>query len=199
MPRRKQRVASWAACKHAIADWPRPGVVGLVKELYELSDDNRRFLHARLLSNLTDYNVEDARRAVAKRVTPSAVFNGRFRHSDLKRVVDEYEKATRNLAGVASVLVADLDASLQTFRQVGDFEPIVDHAYASMQRLHQALEKLDPDTARPIVEELAKVANRYSGQFGYGVSDELDGLAAEWADRMKAAPPSAPPEESDEF
>jgi len=193
MAKRKQRVASWAACKRAMADWPRPGVVALVKELYDLSDDNRRFLHTRLLTNLTDYNIEDARRAVQKLVTPTVVFNDRFRHADLKRVVDQYFKATGNPAGVASVLVADVDASLHTFREVGDFEPLVDHVYASMARLHKSLEQLDPETARPIVEELEKVANRYSGEFGWGMSDELEGLATEWADRMKAAPPPTAP------
>lgn len=186
MPPKKQRAASWAACKQVIAKWPRPGVVALVKELYELSDANRRFLHGRLLENLSDSNREDAYRAMAKLLNADAVLRDRFRHIDVKRVVDQYHKATGDDAGVATLLVADLDATCRVFAEVGDFEPLVDHAYASMERLHKTLERLESDAARPIVEKLSHVAERWDGQFGYGLSDELAGLAAEWQERLKA-------------
>ena len=184
MPARKQRAASWAACKRAIADWPRPGVIELLHELYQLSDDNRRFLHARLLDHLADYNREDARRELKKLLATRNVFANRFRHGDAKRVIDRYHKATGDDAGVAALLVADLDLSLKTFAEVGNDPMIVDHAYASMQRLHQVLETLAPDVARSVVVDLGSVASRWSGEFGYGLSDELDGLAAEWQDRL---------------
>jgi hypothetical protein len=184
MSARKQRAASWAACKRAIADWPRPGVVALVKELYDLSDDNRRFLHARLLERLTDYNREEARRKIAKLINATTVFKNRFRHGDVKRVIDQYAKATGDDAGVAVLLVADLSATLETFNEVGDDEILVDHAYASMERLHKTLERLGPSEATPIVISLQKVAQRWYGRFGYGLSDELDGLAREWENRI---------------
>ena len=41
---------SWAACKQAVKNWPAPGLLGLIKELYDLSSDNRTFLHGRLLA-----------------------------------------------------------------------------------------------------------------------------------------------------
>ena len=156
-----------------------------MKGLYDLSDDNRRFLHARLLENLADSNLEDARRKVGRLINTSTVFNNRFRHGDVKRVVDQYARATGDDAGVARLLLADLEASLETISQVGDYEPIVDHAYASMERLHKTLERLAGDAARPLLEELARVAApRFSDQFGWGLSDELDGLAAEWEERL---------------
>ena len=167
-----------------MVDWPRPGVIALVKELYELSDDNRRFLHARLLENLTDSNREDARRKIAKLITPATVFNNRFRHGDVKRVIDQYAKATDDDAGVAELLVADLSATLETFAEVGDVEILVDHAYASMERLHKTLDRLGPSHGLPVVISLQKLAQRWSGQFGYGLSDELDGLADEWETRL---------------
>lgn len=192
MAKRKQRAASWAACKRAMADWPRPGVVALVKELYDLSDDNRRFLHTRLLDRLEDYNLGEARRMIRKLINPAVIYGDHFRHSDLKRVVDQSAKAAGNPAGVAFLLVSDIDASLKTFAEVGDFEAVVDHVYASMRRLHQALAELDADAARPVVDSLVEVAGRFSGKFGWGMSDELDALAAEWAGRVNAAPPPAP-------
>jgi hypothetical protein len=197
MEKRKRRAASWTACKRAMATWPRAGVIALVHELYKLGGENRRFLHARLLEDLPgDYHIEEARRAIAKMTTPAAVYNGRFKHADLKRVVDQYAKASDDPVGVAMLLIGDLDASLATFAQVGDFEPIVDHVYASINRLHKCLESLEPERVRPLVEELAKVSSRWANQFGWGMSDELEGLAHEWMERTKIAaapPPERPP------
>lgn len=187
MGKRKQAEASWAACKRAMSDWPRPGVVALVQELYKLSDDNRRFLHARLLDHLAGANLEDARRKIKMLVCSSAVYGNRFRHAEVKRVIDAYAKASGDPAAVAELLIGDIDASCATFDEVGDFEPIVDHAYASMRRLHKTFEQVEPMAAKPLVEAISLVAARWSGSFGYGLSDELDGLAAEWRDRLGVA------------
>ena len=190
MAKRTKRAATWAACKKVIAGWPRPGVVALVQELYQLSEENRRFLHTRLLDQLGEFNLEEARREIKRLVSPSIVYKNAFRHSDLKRVVDQYAKAGGDAAGVAGLLVADIDASCETFEIVGDAPEIADHVYASMERLHKTLETLDPAEARPVVGALSLVASRWFDRFGYGVSDELDGLAVEWRDRLGIADPS---------
>jgi hypothetical protein len=184
MPPQKQRAASWAACKSTIAAWPLPGVIELVHELYQLSDDNRRFLHARLLEHLGDSNLEDARRKIRKLMNPTAVFNSRFRHGDVKRVIDHYARATGDDAGIAGLLVADIEASLETFSECADDERIADHVLTSVERLHKTLERVAPDDARPVVDALAHIANDFAGEFGYGVSDEVEGLASEWQDRL---------------
>jgi hypothetical protein len=190
MAKRTQKAASWAACKKVVAAWPRPGVVALVRELYQLSEENRRFLHTRLLDQLADHNLEEARRKIERLVSPSVVYDDSFRHSHVKRVIDQYAKASGDLAGVAGLLVTDIDTSCETFASVGDFEEIVDHAYASMNRLQKTLEGLDPEDARPVVQALGLVASRWSGQFGYGLSDELDGMAAKWLERLGIAGPT---------
>ena len=188
MERRKRKAASWAACKRVIAEWPKPGVVALVQELYKLSEENRRFLHTRLLDQLAESNLEQARRKIKRLVNPSAVFNGRFRHADVNLLIDQYANAGADPAGVAHLLVWDIDASCTTFAEVGDFEPIVDHVYASVRRLHKLLEGIEPAAARPVVEALGLVASRWSDRFGYGLSDELAGLADEWRERLGTAP-----------
>jgi hypothetical protein len=184
MSEKKLSAASWAACKRVVSAWPKPGLLSLLKELYELNDDNRRFLHGRLLVEQSAANRNDARRQIAKLINPTGVFNNRFRHSDVKRVIDNYAKATGDDAGVAELLVADLSDTLGTFSEVGDYEPLVDHAYASMERLHRTLERLGASEAAPVVIALQKLAERWSGEFGYGLSDELEDLATEWEDRL---------------
>ena len=181
------KAASWAACKRVLARWPRPGLLALVQELYKLGEENRRFLHTRLLDEFGESNLNEIRAQIEKLVSPSAVYRDRFSHTDVKRLIDQYAKAGGDPAGVAGLLVADIAATCATFAEVGDFEPLVDHAYASMDRLHKTLESLDAAAARPVAETLSVVASRWSDRFGYGLSDELDGLAAEWRDRLGIA------------
>ena len=62
----------------------------------------------------------------------------------MKRVIDPYYKATADDAGVAALLVADLEATCRVFDEVGRDEPLVGHAYALMERLHKTLEVSPP-------------------------------------------------------
>jgi hypothetical protein len=50
--KKKPRALSWGKCKQVMLDWPREGVIGRVREMYELSAENRQFLHARLISHV---------------------------------------------------------------------------------------------------------------------------------------------------
>jgi hypothetical protein len=167
-----------------MSDWPRTGLVALVQELYRLSEDNRRFLHARLLPDQGGQSRDDVTRKVERLLTPQAVYTGKFSHAAIKRVIDQFEKAIDDPAAVAEAILADIDAALRTFAQVGDFEPIADHVYAMMDRLHKLLLKVEKDAAAPLVNTLSDIARRWDGEFGYGVSDELMGMATEWEERV---------------
>jgi hypothetical protein len=190
--KRPPAAETWAGCKRVIQSWPRAGVVALVQELYRLSDENRRFLHARLLPERSTQSIDAAAKKISRLVSPREIFNNHFRHAGIKRVIDQFEKATDNPAPVAELLLADLSASLSSFAEVGDFEPIVDHVYATMERLDKLLTTLAADDAASIrapVERLNELAKQWGAEFGWGVSDELVGLAYEWRKRLEGGIP----------
>ena len=193
MAKRTKNPGGWAACKRTLADWPLTGVVNLLRELHDLSPENRAFLQARLLPGEA---AGDAAAAVERRlggmITRSAVHHGRFRHADLKRIVDQFEKGTDDPALVARVLVSDLEASCQTFDDVGDFTPLADHLLAVTYRLHKLLPTVPPARLPPLVERVATLASTYARSFGYGVSDELMDLAKVWTARAADAPAASP-------
>src|SRR5262249_18003268 len=98
---KKPSTTTWAVCKAAMKDWPRPGIVALLHELYELSDENRQYLHARLLQEESKKTREDIKRKLNQMLSLRVVWGNRFRHIDLKRVIDAFEKASDDPAGVA--------------------------------------------------------------------------------------------------
>jgi hypothetical protein len=158
-----------------------------VQEIYRLSDENRRFLHARLLPDRAARSLDAAEKIIRRFIAPSPIFNGQFRHAEIKRVIDQFEKATDDPAAVAELLLTDLSASLESFSQVGDFEPLVDHIYATLNRLEKALTAIvsnTPQAIHPPVERLSVLGRKWGAAFGWGVSDELSGMADAWEQRI---------------
>jgi hypothetical protein len=164
-----------------------PGLRELVHELYELSDENRRFLHGRLLTDASGHALNDAIGALRRIISVQSVFQNRFRHSDAKRIVDQFAKATDDDEAVAQLLLADLEISFATFDEAGDFEPIVDHLYASLIRLNKIFGELSLSAVAPLNERATAMANRWGNQFGYGISDELTAFAHQWRERTARA------------
>ena len=187
MAKRKSAATSWAACKAMLTERPAPALIALIHELYNASDENRRFLHARLLPEAAGQTLAEAERALKRLVSTAAVWNGSFRHADAKRVVDQFAKAADDPALVADLLLADLEMSFQTFSEVGDFEPIVDHLYSSLRRLDKTLVRLPPASLVSRASRLNRIAERWGAEFGYGISDEVTAFAYEWNERAARA------------
>ncbi len=193
MAERKKRAAvSWATCKAAMKVLPQGGVVELVHELYRLSEQNRTFLHARLLAlEGTAAAADVAAGRLRKLLSPAAADLNRFRHVDCERVVDAFDKATDDKAAVARLLVLDLATAFETFVRVGDVEPMVDHCYATMARLDTVLLGLPPAAATEVVERMSALERKHHGAFGYGFSDDLAGQVKAWRERFARAGPPA--------
>ena len=79
---KKKSTPGWGACKAAMRNWPQPGMLALIQELYELSDDNRRFLKARLLPEQAAQTLEETKLRVEKLLTVDRIFANKFSHSD---------------------------------------------------------------------------------------------------------------------
>jgi hypothetical protein len=177
---KKKSTPGWGACKAAMRNWPQPGMLALIQELYELSDDNRRFLRARLLPEQAGQTLEETKRRVEKLLTVDRIFANRFSHSDVKKVIDQYAKASDDPAAVAELLITDLEMSFDSFAQVGDYDAMVDHLYSTFGRLDKVLKTLPKEKVVLVAEQLDDLAAQWEGKFGYGISDELSDMAADW-------------------
>ena len=161
-------------------------MIAIVKELYDLSDENRRFLHARLLPEQALQTLDDAKRKLKRMLSVQAVFGDDFKHADIKRFIDQYAKATDEPTLLADLLITDLEAGLATFNEIGDDEAMVDHLYATLARLDKCLNSLSPEALAPHVERLNQLAEKWGAAFGYGISDELTDFAADWKQRASS-------------
>jgi hypothetical protein len=183
MPKQKRSTTTWSACKAVIKNWPAAGVQELVHELYKLSPDNRRSLHARLLPASAEQTLADARKALTKILSVSAVLNGRFRHADAKQIADQYAKAADDPAAVCDLLISDFEISFPTFHELGADELMADHFYATLNRLVKVSVDLSRESLQQLAPRLKALADEWGNRFGYGISDELCGFVSEWLER----------------
>jgi hypothetical protein len=188
MPKRTAAEPSWADCKAATGNWPAARLRELLHELYRLSEENRRFLLARLLPPGVAAGLDDAKCRLRKLLSTLSADASDFSHAEVRRLIDLFAKATGDKAGVADLLVIDLETSYQIFGNLGGYREMVNHIYATMRRLDKVLPDLPAEPLRPLVERLVALARRWHDAFGYGLSDELEDFAREWAGRVARLP-----------
>ncbi len=184
MGKAKRSAINWSACKAAIKSWPAPELTELVHELYKLSPENQRFLHARLVPEASQQTIDQIKNALRRVLSPSSVYNDRFSHAETKKIVDQFARAADDPASVADVLIADLGMAFQTFQTVGDFEPIVDHLYATLYRLDKVLATLPREQLIRLIGPIDQLAEAWGDKFGYGISDEMHECAENWRHRV---------------
>lgn len=167
---------TWPATRRALKSASPEAVLDLLHGLYQLSPDNREFLHARVFPTPGHAAaILAAQDKLLDIVGPNAIYrNHRFSQAEAKRIIDHLEKSTEDPAAVADLLVFDLRESLASFDDVGDYEPLVDHCFASMTRLEKLWPKLTPADRARFLSPLQSLARTYANRFGYGLSDELE-------------------------
>jgi hypothetical protein len=132
------------------------------------------------LPNRPTIALDAAKRKLRQALAPGAIMKGGFSGREMKRVIDQYAKATDDAGAVADLLMTDLEASIAAFSDVGDFPRLVDHIYATLDHLDRVLPRLPAPAADPILSRATALARRWENKFGYGISDELVAYAANW-------------------
>jgi hypothetical protein len=180
MAKRAKSSVGWANLKATLKNCPAPGLIALLQELYELDGVNRTFLHARLLPDKPEVAIDESKKKLRQILSVNSAFDGHFKHSDAKRVIDQFAKASDDAVNLADFLLSDLEMSFETLGEIGDFVPMVDHIYIALNRLDEIKADLPDEAMGPILQRIGDLARRWDGKFGYGLSDELRGFAQTW-------------------
>ena len=182
-----KKSSSWSPCKKAIAGWPRPGLVALLKELHDLSDANRRFLEARLIVQDEEAAVHAAAKEISGLLNVRNPMRFELDPRAVYRIVDQFRKATNSSVGQARLLITAIESGFLAFAALGDDEATVNMLFVLCDRLNKVLESLQQVDLSQLLERLQAVADRFSGEFGYGISDEFDAVVAIWCEKSGVA------------
>ncbi len=176
-PKRKH----WSLLKARLDEFDRKGLLELIRDLYEASAVNRRFLDARLLGS--ESAIEEYRQLVADAVFPDPFSRNPIRLRDATAAITEYRRSTGNLAGTVDLMLTFIEAGTEQAADLGYGD---DAYFAALERkvdeVVKSLPALPADVQAQAIARLVRVRDR-AKQIGWGYGDYLDdvveGLPAE--------------------
>ncbi len=165
----------WTDVKAALAGCSATELLALLRDLYQASPENRRFLHGRLFG--PQIEIEKYRTLIADAVYPDPLSRKRVRIGEALRLIRHYRKATGDVPGTVDLML--------TFVEVGT-EQAADLGYGDEQYF-AALEKTFKaaiDTLNTLDSALRTRANsrvqdivRRAAPIGWGYSDAVQEIA----------------------
>jgi hypothetical protein len=173
---KSKKPASWQNVKSSLSPMDRAGLVGVIRDLYDASSSNRRFLHARFVPAAP--TLDEYRRLVSTAVAPDPFSKRPVRLRDATAAITEYKRSTGDLAGVVELLLTFVEAGTE---QAADFGAGDDPYFATLERkMIEAVSALEalPDAARADSIERIIQLGEYRDRIGWGYGDFLGDTAA---------------------
>ncbi len=172
MAQKKQ--PTWSDIKRKLADIDRPGLVGLVQDLFHASADNRAFLASRFLADEDDgAALEEFRQRVIDPFFPKRGL-GNLNLRDARKAISQYRQARGDARGLIELMLTYVEAGTRFTNTYGDIHEAFYNSLSSMLadlvKLLQTTEGLAeyPHFA-PRLSQLAQDA----GDIGWGYGDEV--------------------------
>ena len=168
LKRQSNQSTKWGRLKNQLRDASPEALLAVIRDLYQISGENRRFLEARFLS--PNGEVEHYRDLVREAINPDPMGRGVTSVSEAKRLIREYEQATHNPAGVADLRLTFVEEGTD---QALDYGAGDEKYFASMiSMLNLALRSiwdLSEEQRRQYIPRLRELRDRGSRlAWGYG-------------------------------
>jgi hypothetical protein len=176
--RQPQSQPTWTEVKAKLADFDRPGLLALIRDLYAAHKDNRTFLHARF--GLGQDVLAPYKEALDRWLWPDVLRNQDASVMKAKLAISSYRKAVGDPAGLAELMVFYCERAVGFCSDIG----YQDDAYfdALLSIFEQALKtiaRLSASDRNALIARLDRV-RPISHDFGYGVGDAMDSLLAQY-------------------
>ncbi|TDF62913.1 hypothetical protein [Cupriavidus sp. L7L] len=170
--------SSWSDVKAKLADFDRAGLIGLVQALYAASKDNQAFLHARF--GLGGDVLKSYKVTIDRWLWPDVFKNQDTSVAKAKKAISDYKKAIGQPDGLAELMVFYCERASGFSADIG----FQDDTYfdALVRIFEQSLKMIAalPTTQQPALWARLTKVRCISDDFGYGVSDDMDELLAEY-------------------
>ncbi len=166
----------WSEIKAHLRTLDHRSLLALVGDLYRASEDNRRFLHARLLEPKTE--LSEHRRLISAAVFPDPFSRRPIRIGEAKRLIREYNLATGDAGRTVDLMLTMVEAGTEQAVDLGYGD---DKYFASLETAIDGAVKLLADlpaeSRREATERLVRIANR-AADIGWGYGDYVCEIAA---------------------
>ncbi|MDQ2840285.1 MAG: hypothetical protein M3Y72_04440 [Acidobacteriota bacterium] len=170
---------TWSDLKAKLASFDRPGLLGLIQDLYAANKENQTFLHARFA--VGDDVLQPYKQAVEHWLWPDVLRNQDTSVVKAKQAISNYKKAVGDPAGLAELMVFFCERAAGFCHEFGNDD--ASYFAALVRMFEQALtilNTLPPADGDPLLARLNQVCD-IGQEFGYGVGDDMAFLFAEYS------------------
>ena len=172
MKKHKSKKPTWIDVKRSINNFEVSQIIELVKDLYQLSDENKNFLHARFLagsSSLSKY-----KKIISDSLYPD-IFDEEddFNFDKANKAIEAYAKATIDNEGVADLMVYYVECGNKFTLDYGDInEAFYDAIVEMYEKAVKAIRKMPRKKQESFRKRLEKIMKSADG-IGWGYYDDL--------------------------
>ena len=169
---------SWTDVKAELASFDRPGLLGLIQDLYAAHKDNQMFLHARF--GLGAEVLKPYKETLDRWLWPDVLRNQDTSVVKAKQAISSYRKAVGDSAGLAELMVFYCEQATGFCSDIANDDEGYFNALVRM--FEQALKlanALSVERRHHLVVRLDRV-RAISHEFGYGVGDDMDFLLSKF-------------------
>jgi phosphate uptake regulator len=168
MKRSSNHTKSWKSLQKNLERSSSKGLIKLVRALYDLNDQNRRFLCARLVSG--DSNLQDYKAIIRRALYPDVCSkDDRLDLRAGRKAISDFKKASNDPGGVLELMVYYVEEGNKFTVDYGDID---EQFYSSLESMFDAVLRIlkkSPDTmvARFLPRLRAVVAKADGIGWGY--------------------------------
>src|SRR5579863_2529634 len=175
--KRKQRSQpAWTDVKAKLASFHRPGLIGLIHDLYVANKENRAFLHARF--GVATDALQPYKETLDRWLWPDVLRNQDTSVAKAKQAISSYRKAVGDPAGLAELMVFYCERAAGFCDDLGQQDEGFFNALVRMfEQALKAIGQLPVPDRDVLIARLDRV-RIISHNFGYGVGDDMDSLLA---------------------
>jgi hypothetical protein len=116
----KRSKRTWSRVKAVLGARSDVSLLDLLHDLYDLSEDNRDFMHARVAHD--DSSLRPYVQAVESALYPNVYKDDRVRLSDARRAIGKYRKATSDTEGTLELMLRYVECGTAFTANYGDME-----------------------------------------------------------------------------
>jgi hypothetical protein len=167
MPKKK----TWNSIKDSITKEPTKDLIKLIKELYELNEQNCRILDTRF-SNPKD-QLERYKKIIRRGVYPDAVSEERFDIKSARRAIVDFKKASNNEACILELMFYYIEQGNECTLDYGDLNGSFYTSLMCMfDEIIKQLKKSSPETLNHFLPRLRKVVKQ-ADDIAWGYSEYI--------------------------
>lgn len=173
MTEKKSVSTGWQSVSRQLNDWSKSALIALVKDLYEVSPDNRDFLGARFQAEQAGgAAIEKYRRRIVQQFFP-ARGEPELKLVEARKAIRDYRKATGNLEGAIDLMLTYVECGTKFTLQYGDIDASFYSSLASMLNEMTQLLMSEGREYHPKFEARLRLLTTHADRIGWGYGDAL--------------------------